>query len=390
LARRGYNRDGEKGLASIVYGTLTDSAGRPIGVQVYPGNTADPATLIDQVVKLREQFGLQRVVIVGDRGMVTKAKIEQLRQYPRLGWITTLRAPMIRELREKGDLQMSLFDTQNLAEISSAEYPGERLIACYNPLVAEQRRRKRTELLQATEDRLRKVSREVSRRTTTPFSEAQIGVKVGKVLNKFKMAKHFQIDIAENTLQWSRKEQQIEAEQQLDGIYIVRTSEVQSLLPAAEAVRQYRNLSRVEWVYRTMKGLEILVRPIRHRNEDRVRAHIFLCTLAYYVEWHMRQALKPLLFDDEELEGLRRGRDPVAKAQSSQSAKAKKQTLRTKDGFVVHDFSSLLQVLATCCHNHCRLKEGGQGTTFSQVTELSALQRQAFELLGVMYPVSHN
>lgn len=387
LARRGYNRDGKKGLASIVYGTLADAQGRPIGVDVYPGDTADPATLIDQVVKLRERFGLQRIVVVGDRGMVTQTQIEVLRQHPGIGWITTLRAPMIRQLVNQGQLQLSLFDTRNLAQIRSPEYPGERLIACYNPLVAEERSRKRTELLKATEEKLQKIQAEVSRRTKTPLSAAQIGVKVGKVLNSFKVGKHFEVKIAENSLEWTRKEEQIEGEQQLDGIYIVRTSESEATLSAVEGVRQYRNLSRVEWIYRTVKGLEILVRPIRHRSEDRVRAHVFLCMLAYYVEWHLRQALKPLLFDDEELEWSRGHRDPASQAKSSESAKRKKATLSTPDGFVVHSFSTLMQVLATRCQCRCRLKSGGPETSFIQLTEPDALQRRVFELLGMMYPV---
>lgn len=384
LARRGYNRDGKKGLASIVYGTLADGQGRPIGVDVYPGDTADPATLMDQVVKLQQLYGLRRLVVVGDRGMVTQAQIEQLRQHAGIGWITTLRAPMIRELVEQGALQLSFFDERNLAEIRSPEYPGERLIACYNPLVAEERSRKREELLQATEERLRKIQAEVRRRTKTPLSAAQIGVKVGRVLNAFKVGKHFELRIEDSQLEWSRKEEQIAREKQLDGIYIVRTSEPQAALPAVEAVRQYRNLTRVEWMYRTLKGLEILVRPIRHRAEQRVRAHVFLCMLTYYVEWHMRQALKPLLFDDEELERSRAGRDPVAQAKSSDSVKQKKASLSTTDGFPAHSFSTLMQALATRCQCRCRLQTGGPETSFVQLTEPDALQRRAFELLGSM------
>jgi transposase len=387
LARLGYNRDGRKGLASIVYGTLADGDGRPIALEAYPGDTADPATLIDQVVKLREGFGLQRVVVVGDRGMVTQAQIEHLRQYPGVGWITTLRAPMIRELMENGRLQPSLFDERNLAEIQSPDHPGERLIACYNPLMAEQRSRKRAELLDATEERLARIKAEISRRTKTPLTAVKIAVKVGKVLNSFKVGKHFELTIADGQLDWVRKLEQIQLEQRLDGIYIVRTNESQSALPATEAVRQYRNLSRVERIYRTLKGVEILVRPIRHRTEDHVRAHLFLCMLAYYLEWHMRRALTPLLFDDEELDGLRRSRDPVARAQSSDSAKRKKAQLKTQDGFPTHSFSTLMQVLAGCCLCRCRLREGGPETAFVQVTQPQALQRRAFELLGLAYPV---
>jgi transposase len=387
LARLGYNRDGRKGLASIVYGTLADVEGRPVGLEVYPGDTADPTTVADQVVKLCERFGLQRVVVVGDRGMITQAQIKLLRKHPGVGWITTMRSPQIRELLENGQLQPSLFDERNLAEIDSADYPGERLIACYNPLMAQERSRKRTELLEATEKRLAAIKAEIARRSKTPLTAVKIAVKVGKVLDSYKVGKHFDVTIDDNRLNWTRKLKEIELEQQLDGIYVVRTSEPQSSLPGREAVRQYRNLSRVERIYRTLKGVEILVRPIRHRTEDHVRAHLFLCMLAYYVEWHMRQALKPLLFDDEELEARGRTRDPVARAVSSDSVKQKKASLRTKEGFPAHSFSTLLEVLASCCQCRCRLRDGGPETSFLQVTELDPLQRRAFDLLGLVYPV---
>jgi transposase len=387
LAKLGYNRDGRKGVASIVYGTLADAEGRPVGLEVYPGNTADPATLMDQVVKLRERFGMERVVVVGDRGMITQAQITLLREYPGVGWVTTMRSPAIRELLENGQLQPSLFDKRNLAEIHCADYPGERLIACYNPLMAEERGRKRSELLEATEKRLAAIKAEIARRTKTPMTAVQIAVKVGKALDSHKVGKHFEVTIEESRLEWTRKLKQIELEQQLDGIYVVRTSEPSSALPGREAVRQYRNLSRVERIYRTLKGVEILVRPIRHRTEDHVRAHLFLCMLAYYVEWHMRQALKPLLFDDEELAAARRTRDPVKQAESSQSAKQKKATLRTKEGLPAHSFATLLQALASCCQCHCRLREGGPETSFLQVTQLDEFQRRAFDLLGLPYPV---
>jgi transposase len=387
LAKLGYNRDGRKGVASIVYGTLADAEGRPVGLEVYPGDTADPTTLMDQVVKLRERFGMERVVVVGDRGMITQAQIERLSEYPGVGWITTMRAPAIRELLGNGQLQPSLFDKRNLAEIHSADYPGERLIACYNPLMAEERSRKRSELLEATEKRLAAIKAEIARRTKAPLTAVQIAVKVGKALDSHKVGKHFDVTIADNRLEWTRKLKQIEVEGKLDGIYVVRTSESRSALPGREAVRQYRNLSRVERIYRTLKGVEILVRPIRHRTEDHVRAHLFLCMLAYYVEWHMRQAVKSLLFDDEELEAARRTRDPVARAESSNSAKEKKESLRTTEGLPAHSFSTLLQVLGSCCQCRCRLREGGPETSFLQVTQLDELQRRAFDLLELPYPV---
>jgi len=388
LARLGYGRDGKKGLPVIVYGTLADGEGRPVAVQVYPGDTGDPSTVVDQVAKLREGFGLQRVVLVGDRGMLTQTQVELLRQVPGLGWITALRAPAIRELLEKGTLQRSLFDVQNLAEIASPEFPGERLIACYNPILAEERRRKRKELLEATEAGLEKIQRQIGRRTKTPFSEGEIGLKVGRVLNAYKVGKHFQITLGPNSLTWSRRSEQILQEEQLDGIYVLRTGEPQESLAADEAVRQYKNLSKVERIYRTLKGMDIRVRPIRHRTEAHVRAHIFLCLLAYYVEWHIRQALKPILFHDEELEALARRRDPVAKAEVSESAQRKKRTLRTPDGLPVHSFDSLLEVLGTRARYRCRLRNGGPESTVVRYTEAEPLQRRAFELLGLPYPVS--
>ena len=388
LARLGYGRDGKKGLPVIVYGTLADGEGRPISVQVYPGDTADPVTVPDQVQKLREHFGLKRVVLVGDRGMLTQTQIEVLRQYPGLGWITALRAPAIRQLLSKGFLQRSLFDVQNLAEISSPDFPDERLIACYNPILAEERRRKRNELLEATEAGLKKIQRQIERRTKTPFSEGEIGVKVGKVLNAYKVGKHFEITLATNTLSWTRRSEQILQEEQLDGIYVIRTAEPRATLAASQAVRQYKNLSKVERIYRTLKGMDIRVRPIRHRTEAHVRAHIFLCLLAYYVEWHMRQALSPILFHDEELEEMSLRRDPVAKAEVSESAKRKKRMLRTPDGLTVHSFETLLEALGTRARCLCRLREGGPDSTFIRITDPGPLHRRAFELLGLPYPVS--
>ena len=388
LARLGYGRDGKKGLPVIVYGTLTDGEGRPISVQVYPGNTADPLTVADQVRKLREDFGLKRVVLVGDRGMLTQTQIEVLRRYPGLGWITALRAPVIRELLAKGSLQRSLFDVQNLAEISSPDFPDERLIACYNPILAEERRRKRKELLEATEASLEKIQRQVERRTKTPLSEGEIGVKVGKVLNAYKVGKHFEITLGTNTLSWIRRSEQILQEEQLDGIYVIRTGEPRAALAASQAVRQYKNLSKVERIYRTLKGMDIRVRPIRHRTEAHVRAHIFLCLLAYYVEWHMRKALSPILFHDEELEEMSLLRDPVAKAEVSKSAKRKKRTLRTPDGLPVHSFETLLEALGTRARCLCRLRGGGADSTFIRITDPGPLHRRAFELLGLPYPVS--
>lgn len=383
LAQYGKDRDGQKGLPIIVYGVLTDAQGCPVAVEVYPGNTGDPTTVADQVDKLRQRFGLVRVVLVGDRGMLTEPQIDKLRQYPGLGWISALRGPAIRELVAGGWLQLSLFDERNLAEISSLEYPGERLIACFNPLLSEERRRKREDLLRATEKELDRITKEVARRKRTPLLEAQIALKVGKVLNRFKVAKHFSLTITDGVFGWARRQESIRCEQDLDGIYVVRTSESSGQCSAADTVRRYKSLAQVERAFRCLKGLDLRIRPIRHRTADHVRAHIFLCLLAYYVEWHMRKGLAPLLFDDEELDGDRRRRDPVAPAQASLSAKKKKVQRRTPDGFEVHSFRTLLQVLGTRCRNLFQIPSGPHGVTFHQLTELTPLQARAFQLLGL-------
>jgi transposase len=383
LARFGKDRDGQKGLPIIVYGVLTDAQGCPVAVEVYPGNTGDPTTVVDQVEKLRQRFGLVRVVLVGDRGMLTETQIDKLRQYPGLGWISALRGPAIRELVAAGWLQLSLFDERNLAEVSSPEHPGERLIACFNPLLSEERRRKREDLLRATQKQLDKIAKEVARRKRTPLREAEIALKVGKVLNRFKVAKHFSLTIADGVFGWAQREESIRREGELDGIYVVRTSESSQQCSAQDTVRRYKSLAQVERAFRCLKGLDLRIRPIRHRTADHVRAHIFLCLLAYYVEWHMRKALAPLLFDDEELDGDRTRRDPVAPAQASLSAKRKKVQRRTPDGFEVHSFRTLLQVLGTRCRNLCQIASDPKGVTFQQLTELTPIQARALQLLGL-------
>ena len=380
LARYGYNRDGEK-LPSIVYGLLADSQGRPVAVDVYAGNTGDSSTVPDQVEKLRERFGLERVVLVGDRGMLTQTQIDALREYPDLGWISALRFPAIRDLAEQGAFQLSLFDRQNLAEITSEAYPGERLVVCHNPLLAEDRRRTREELLTATEARLAKIAAEVGRRTQTPLSADEIGVKVGKVINHHKVGKHFILTIEDNRFHFERDQQSIEREARLDGIYIIRTGEKKAALSAEDTVRTYKSLGQVEQAFRCMKSVDLRVRPIRHRNEAHVRAHIFLCMLAYYVEWHLRKALCSVLFEDDELEAARWTRDPVAKAEPSERAREKKRTKKTADGWPVHSLHSLLAELATRCKNTCRTGEGKTLIRFEQLTEPTPFQRHVFELL---------
>ncbi len=383
LARFGHDRDGQKGRPIIVYGLLTDSEGRPVAIEVYPGNTGDPTTVADQVEKLRQRFGLSRVVLVGDRGMLTETQIGKLREHSGLGWISALRGPAIRALVESGCLQPSLFDETNLAEIRSAEYPGERLVACFNPLLAEERRRKREALLAATEKELERIAREVARRKRKPLPEATIALKVGKVVNRFKVAKHFQLTIGTGVLRWVRQTEIIQREVALDGVYVVRTSEESRRCSPAEAVRRYKSLAQVERAFRCLKGIDLRIRPIHHRSADHVRAHILLCMLAYYVEWHMRRAMAPLLFEDEELAHNRRRRDPVAPPEPSASAQRKKTARVTPDGFPVHSFDTLLEILGTRCRNLCRIRQASGDATFRQLTAPTALQARAFELLGV-------
>jgi transposase len=383
LMQFGHNRDGKKGKRIVVYGLLCDVEGRPVAVEVYPGNTGDPTTVADQVQKLRERFGLERVVLVGDRGMLTQTQLDKLKAYPGLGWISALRSGAIRELIDSEALQLSLFDEQRIAEIESPAYPGERLVACFNPLLAEERARKREDLLQATQRELDRLVREVARRTRTPLSCAEIGKKVGGVINRFKVGKHFELTIEEGVFRYARREQAIQREQELDGIYIIRTSEPTERLSSEDTVRSYKNLAQVEQAFRSLKGIELLVRPIRHREERRVRAHIFLCLLAYYVEWHMRKALAPLLFDDEELQEQRWQRDPVAPARPSDSAARKRIRRLTLEGLPIHSFETLLAELAKRARHECRIKADPDSPSFRQLTEFNPLQQRAFELLGL-------
>jgi len=383
LARFGHNRDRKKGKLIIVYGLLTDEAGRPVAVEVYPGNTGDPSTVPDQVEKLRKRFGLCRVVLVGDRGMLTQTQIDKLRDYPGLGWISALRSRAIRKLVNGGSLQMSLFDDKNLAEIHSPDFSDERLVACYNPLLAEQRREKREKLLAATEKGLEKIATQVARRTKTPLDKAEIGKKVGKVINRYKVGKHFAVMIEDGAFSFSRKQESIRRESELDGIYVIRTSESGERISAEDTVRSYKRLEQVESAIRCMKGIDLLVRPIHHRTKDHVRAHIFLCMLAYYVEYHMRKALAPLLFDDEELDEWRKRRDPVKPAKPSASAKRKKTARLTPDGLEIHSFQTLLAELATRSRNRCRITSDPTGPTFYQLSEPTPLQKRAFRLLGL-------
>lgn len=383
LAQFGHNRDGKKGKPIVVYGLMADPEGRPVAVEVYPGNTGDPTTVPDQVKKLRNRFGLKRIVLVGDRGMLTDTQIGHLKKHPGVGWISALRNPAIRKLVKSGDLQLSLFDEQNLAEITSPDFPGERLMACYNPLLAERRRRKRNELLRVTEALLGGIVLEVERRTKTPLSKVEITDKVARKKNKYKVGKHFDITIDDGYFSFARNDERIRRESELDGIYVIRTSEPAERMSAEDTVRNYKSLALVERAFRCLKGVDLLVRPINHNLDPRVRAHIFLCMLAYYVEWHMRKALAPLLFEDEELEENRKTRDPVAPAVASESAKQKKSSGRKSRDLPAQSFSSMLKHLGILCRNRCRLWADPDAPAVHRLTEASPLQSKAFEFLGL-------
>ncbi len=381
LARFGHDRDGKTGLPIIVYGVLTNADGRPVAVQVYPGNTGDPKTVPDQVEMLTKRFGLSRVVLVGDRGMLTQTQIDVLKEHPGLGWISALRSGSIRRLLSAGRLVQDDLQARRLAEISTPEFPGERLVACYNPQLAQERRRKRLDLLAATEAELTKLAASVARARGRPETAAEIGVRAGKIINHYKIAKHFSLTIRDGRLEWARKAEAITNEEMLDGIYVIRTSEPADRLTAADGVRSYKRLALVEQAFRTLKGVDLLVRPIHHRTADRVRAHILLCLLAYYVEWHLREAWGPLLFEDEELAADRRTRDPVASAKASESARAKKKTHLSTSGLPVHSFRTLMAHLGTRCRNTCIVTADPSQIPFHQLTEADPIQAEALRLI---------
>jgi len=386
LAHLGHNRDGKRGKLQIVYGLLCDMDGRPVAVEVFEGDTGDPATLAAQIRKIRSRFGIERVVLVGDRGMITEARIrEDLRPVDGLDWITALRAPAIAGLIKQGTLERSLFDEQDLAEISSPDYPGERLIACYNPVLAEERRRKRQELLDATEKKLDKVAAAVTR-TRQPLRGAdKIGLRVGKVVDKFKVGKHFRIEITDSSFQYERDTDRIASEAALDGFYVIRSSVPAETLDPEQTVRAYKSLSHVERAFRSFKTVDLKVRPIHHWLADRVRAHVFLCMLAYYVEWHMREALAPILFDDDDRAAAEASRtSPVAPAKRSAKAERKAATKRTADDGPVHSFQTLLADLATIVKNRIEPNVPG-AETFEKITRPTAAQQRALDLLGIQF-----
>ena len=378
LARHGHSRDHRPDRPQIEFGLLTDSRGCPVAVEAFPGNTADPATVETQVEKLRTRFGLTDIVLVGDRGMLTQARIERLREVGGIGWVSCLRAPAIRRLVDAGDLQLSLFDERNLAEITSPEFPGERLVVCRNPALAAERARKREALLAATEEALGKVAASVSRGRLR--TAAAIGLRAGRVVNAKKMAKHFELDIADGVFAYRRRTEAIAAEAALDGLYVVRTSVGPASLDAPAVVETYKRLSAVERDFRALKGDDLAVRPIFHWREDRVRAHLFLCFLAAYVRWHLEAAWAPLLFRDEVPPART---DPVAPRARSPGAIAKERHHRTPDGLRAGSFRTLMAELATLTRNRVVPAGADERAAFELLSEPTPLQARAFELIGV-------
>jgi hypothetical protein len=380
LAARGYSRDGKKGKAQIEYGLLTDPVGRPVAVRVFPGNTADPAAFVAAVTVVRDRFGLTDLVMVGDRGMITSARIDALREHTQLGWLTCLRAPAITALAaDHGPLQMTLFDQQDLAEITHPDYPGERLVACRNPLLAAERTRKREDLLAATEAALAPVVAAVTDGQLR--GAAAIGLKVGPIITKYKMAKHFQLAITDTTLTITRDTNKIAAEQALDGIYVLRTNVPADQLDTPGVVTAYKQLSYVERDFRHIKADDLALRPIHHRLEDRVKAHVLICMLAAYLVWHLRHTLAPLTYTDTQPPT----RDnPVAPAQRSTTAARKASSHHDEHGQTVRSFRGLLTHLATLTRNRINIT----GTEFDQLTEPTPTQRRAFELLATPIPIT--
>jgi hypothetical protein len=383
LAQFGYNRDRKRGKLQIVYGLLCAPDGCPVAIEVFEGNTADPMTLTSQVRKLRERFGLDHVVLVGDRGMITQARITEDLTKAGLDWITALRAPAIKVLRDTGTLQMSLFDERDMASITSPDFPGERLIVCRNRALAAERARKREDLLAATERELARIVAAVARKRQPLRGTAKIGLKVGAVRDKHKMAKHFTLDITDNHFAFARKTEEIAAEAALDGIYVVRTSLPATVLDDPTTVRSYKSLSLVERAFRCLKTVDLQVRPVYHWLADRVRAHVFLCMLAYYLEWHMRQRLAPMLYDDTDKDAAEAQRaSVVAKAERSLAAITKQTTGRTEDGLPVHSFHTLLADLATLTRNTLVTAVDPE-RFFTLTARPTALQQKALDLLAL-------
>jgi transposase len=379
LGKFGYNRDGKKGKLQVNYGLLTEGRGCPVAVSLFAGNTADSQTLIPEVQRLRQDFGIARLVMVGDRGMISQKAIDEIREIEGIGWISALKSVSIRALVEQGHLQLGLFDERNLLELSSPDYPGERLVACRNPELAKLRAHKREALLAATENNLAKIKARVA--AAKLAGQGKIGVRVGKVVNQYKLAKHFELDIRDAAFSFQRKADSIAAEAALDGIYIIRTSVPAAQMDSADCVRHYKSLANVERAFRSLKTIDLKVRPIHHRLADRVRVHIFLCMLAYYLEWHMREAWRELMFADTDQQA-KATRDPVAPAKRSKAAQIKALSHTLVDGTPAHSFSTLLAELSTIVRNTCRTPQAGENTpTFQVLTIPNAKQQRAFDLI---------
>ena len=382
LAQHGYSRDHRPDRLQIVYGLLCDREGRPVAVEVFDGNAGDPSTLAAQVDKLKRRFGLRHVVLVGDRGMITSARIRDTVKPAGFDWISCLRSAQIQHLAEAGPLQLSLFDERDLAEISAPDYPGERLVVCRNPDLARERARKREELLVATERDLSRIAA-ATRRLVRPLrGKAEIGLAVGAVVNNHKVAKHFELTITETSFNYGRRADSIAREARLDGIYVIRTSLPAEAMSAADAVRAYKDLARVERAFRTLKSVDLQIRPVHHWIEPRVRAHVFLCMLAYYVEWHLREAWAPILFHDHDRVTAEQERaSPVAPVQPSPAALRKRGRRRTDDGLPLSGFSDLMAHLATQTMNVIAVP-GAKDAAFTTLTNPTDLQTAAFRLLG--------
>jgi len=384
LAARGYSRDGKKGLPQIEYGLLTDPAGRPVAVRVFPGNTADPTAFTTIVQAVKDTFKLRDMVMVGDRGMITSARVQELRDLGGFGWVTALRAPAIAALAaDDGPLQMSLFDQANLAEITHPDYPGERLVACRNPALATERARKRLALLDATDTQLAKITAAVAAGRLA--GAAKIGIRVGKVIGRYKMAKHYILDIAEDQFTFTRDQDQISAEAALDGIYVIRTTVPADQMDAAKVVATYKSLARVERDFRSIKSIDRDLRPIHHYTSTRVRAHVFICMLASYLTWHLRRAWAPLTFTDE---NRPEPADPVAPAQRSHAADAKAASKTTSDDLPATSFTTLLGHLGSLARVDLCYGDHDTSPTVPTLAEPTPTQRRAFELLGVPIPLT--
>jgi transposase len=380
LAAYGYNRDRKKGKCQITYGLIVDSQGRPISVQVYEGSKSDTKTVDDQIKKLKCQFGLEHFIFAGDRAMITQARVENLKRLGGIDWISALRSSSIKKLVESGDLQLSLFDEQDIAEITSADYPGERLVVCKNPYLAQERAKNRVQLLDKTEEALSGLARRVAAGRLK--EEAKIGQALGRVANKYKMAKHFKFNVSCERFSYSTVKENIEREASLDGIYIIRTSVPKEKLSTDDVVSSYKRLSLAERAFRTLKGMDLKVRPIHHRTDERVRAHIFICMLSYYLEWHLRDAWKGLLFDDEHPSG-HQGGSPVLAAIRSEAAANKANTKKLPDGSTVHSFNTLISKLGAVVLNDARIPAIPKIVSFTIITKPDLIQKKALDLVGL-------